>query len=164
MPKKKPCARDLKAEETAKKKLLAFLNKALRCDGDWQSYIETWADGPWGLRIAEIGIHSKIRMAGATHFRNEAGNALLFLRCEDLLAQWAYNVGAPGDVDEFKQQITDWMKLKFVVLSKKKGQPWIAHPGVWGTIGAANHAIEGHRESVDMKGAKFCVRRMEEVS
>lgn len=98
---------NVQAEEKAKKKLLAFLNElwGFGEDAEFEAYVEFWERGKWGLRIAEIGYVRKDHMGGATSFRNEKENALIFLRCEDLLLEWAYHVGNEDDIEFFKEQI-----------------------------------------------------------
>ena len=106
---RKPVQRDEKAEERAKKKLLKFLAKAFKVEPGWTSYVEEWSPGPWGFRLSEIGTVLIAGGAGSTHFRSEAGNELLFLRCEELFYEWAYHIGGPGDADELQQWILSWL-------------------------------------------------------
>lgn len=101
-----------KAVNAAVKKLKIFLNELFEIDkdDDLESYVELFGVGPWGVRIAEMGIVRKDHSGGASHMRSEAGNAILFLRCEDLLMQWAWHCGPDDDIEEYKNDIREWMK------------------------------------------------------
>lgn len=104
-----------KAERSAQKKLLKFLNSAFNVGdasrhNEWEACIETWADGPWGFRIAEIGIKHKTDSACNIFIRCDSENILLFQTCEELVLQWAYQVGPQSDIKEFKTRIRKWLK------------------------------------------------------
>ena len=153
-----PKVRDLKKEAAAKKKLLAFLTKLLKAKKGCKAYIETWSDGPWGFRIAEIGILSGF--GGETYYRMDAGNSVLFRICEDLFNQWAYEVGPASDIVAFKGQLRKWMKNQFIIISTRGGREQ-ALPNIFANFDDAWEELKARREDKFYTGMRFEVRCLE---